>query len=259
MRIFRIMDMQAPCNVTIAAAEVGLHYWLYQDTVTAGPEGKPVAHKHLDFAFDLDCTRLQQQSDFADYGFLAHGFYPRSRDRVQPFAPDLARLVNIYPHTKATRMGLAEFFHARMCEMLIGVAVPFADSPLSEWGVMLPGQGGNLTVQGDLDVQEVGSLSEALDWVMPRLLARPVLRQDSPVVPVVFQLLDTHGLPATATPTLYFETTHGALLTQRAQVRNGAAVALVDTTGLPAGTMIKVKAGFKHMPGLADGYFTTLA
>jgi hypothetical protein len=130
--------------------------------------------------------------------------------------------------------------------------VPFSDSPWQDTSlaVMAPPDA-KIDAQGH-EVTECASLALAMESALPCIsLAAAELNG---TLWTFRALVLLRGAPAkTETGQVYFETTAGRLLVQRAQIdEDGFATTMIDFAGVPLGTSFKVKAGFKHFSGLAE-------
>jgi hypothetical protein len=163
--------------------------------------------------------------------------------------------------TLSTRFsGLDVSRHAFNASFLVGFNVPFADSSFDDCfiTVNLGPQACKCLVDGlsSKDIEET-TFSD-FQGVRKKLFPSVQVTANAPTFkagePVSFslQMVDGLGSPITHDADLYLETVNGFLPVTRRTSQDGKAVATVLTTGMQAGDVVRLKAGFKFYPAAAD-------
>lgn len=191
-----------------------------------------------------------------DHAYL--GYMVSNDDkRVGRWVNGRTPLTNLYGETRASRASPSVHMYRMGLRLLFGVLVPFMAAPMQEWALLVPAKG---MEQWEIDgctvhTQPNDDLARAKHLPSISLSCVP---GGVGVQLLHAQVLDANGAPWRGTAgTVYFEATAGVLGWQRAAIdpATGIAVAQVATHGLPPGLPVKVKAGFKHYPGLTDCTF----
>ena len=143
---------------------------------------------------------------------------------------------------------------------LVGLNVPFADSSFDECFITVNlGLGACECLVAGLaheDIEE--TMYQNSGYVREMVFPSVLVNADAPTVkagePASFslQMVDGLGNPITHDADLYLETVNGFLPVTRRTSQGGKAVATVLTTGMQAGDVVRLKAGFKFYPGAAD-------
>lgn len=259
MRIFRLKNTPAMARFEVRPEEDGFSFQTY-DEVPERPEGyreddpatwvlPPRMALHPRHSGRVTAADLVGADDHALVAYVV-----RQSDRVPVWLTDASPLANLYALTMPTRAVPDVLLGERGLRILFAVMVPFRGSAPSEWGLCLPGQGGQLVLPDGAEAEEVPSLLAATAAHLPVLGLEAGERRADGLQLLHATLFDPRGgaMPR-AGATVYFETTAGALMVQRAITSEaGVATAVVDLARVPAGTPFKVKVGFKHYAGLAE-------
>lgn len=169
--------------------------------------------------------------------------------------------VPINTFTMPTRFSASDVSrHVLYGSFLVGFNVPFTDSLFDACfiTVNLGPEACECFVDGlpKEDIEE--TVSQQYPNVRERVFPSVQVTASAPAVkagePASFnlQMVDGLGNPITSDAELYLETVNGFLPVTRRTTQAGRAVATVLTTGMQAGDVVRLKAGFKFYPAADD-------
>lgn len=193
---------------------------------------------------------LRQTKDFSDYAWMGR-LYRFSSRGVSSLNNGVGALANMYAHTKATRSGVYNFLAEQQRGLIHSLIVPFEDSPWTDW-VMTVNLKEGATLLADVEVKTEELTRDVAGMHLPVIAFEEPVREGNRLT-LTTQVLDGRtGAPAQTGSQVFFETTAGVLLVTRSPIRNGKAMTVLDLQGVPEGLPLKVKAGFKHYPGVHE-------
>lgn len=162
---------------------------------------------------------------------------------------------DVFAKTVSGRTKMHEYASASG-KVLAHVHMPFPDDA-SEFALTIPESiGGTLIIGSGIELQaaEFQSFEQAAASLQPSLALGPHTRSgDLVTVPVT--LLRGDGTPSQRSATVFIEPTCGVAITSRVELVNGTGQAVVSLAGVPAGTLGRIKAGFRYYPGKAETSF----
>lgn len=249
MIICQILTAPAPTHVAVTYAN---SQYSYVSSYTANSTNSSGAISQVvmpDFTTIIDPAVIKANAEFSDHAMFVRGFREKGNVVVN-LGLGSDRLVNIYARTKAQRLTLDDYLHTNAYPLMMGVLVPYESSPVSEWILAIPVK--DCTFVCSEPTVSCSDWSNFADTYMPRLRAMSHIRSGNIVV-ISYQCCASSLQPVANNPTLFFEVTSGVLITSRAPTTDGC---IVDVSNLPAGTKVRVKAGFKYMSGISDYTFT---
>jgi hypothetical protein len=250
MIICTIRDYRAPYRVQLMQGPNGVHYVLWASVSEPSAEaGVATVRDVVDFQADFNPSEIITLDDFSDYAMMTRGVKLPSGE-VANLGLGMNCLKNLYKITMPTRQSLDDYMHVNKHHLMAAVLVPFADSSPDTWVLAVPSRGG--VVEYDGPMVSVGSWDECIDNYMPRLQAPAFHDLTDGIVRVVFNIQMPDLQPVALKPWLFFEATAGNLHTSRAQYGDPC---ILDVSKLEPGTTVRIKAGFKYRPGMADYSF----
>ncbi len=252
MRVYRIVNEPAPDGCDLIVTDTGWTHAMLRHVMVSASDGiSAVKGESPDFVSTGTFEALRNQPDFSDYAVYLRTYDPATY-RIRNFGIGLHKLANVMLHTMSTRQRLEDFLHnSGNLRVLFAVVVPFADAPVAEWAIVIPGTAENTRIKG-------GEVTDVVWWagvdarIQPSMSFQTATRENT-FIQVTYEVKTATGALATDyAPVVFFETTAGRLLATRTTARSGIATCVVDVADLPAGAPIKIKAGFKYFPGMAD-------
>lgn len=168
-------------------------------------------------------------------------------------------LVNVFANTVATKQTMQEFSVQAKNHAVAQLFQPFGEEGIDGIVLGIPvGLHGQILFEGDkIDLDETVFISfeQAVSALMPSLKIDSVVR-DGDLVKATVALTDSKGTVVNKNATAYIESTVGSVLTPRVSISNGVGQARIFVGGLEAGTVGKLKAGFKHYTGKEEVLIT---
>ncbi len=199
--------------------------------------------------------------DFADlrarHGWCDHQVYILATQGR--FPTGLAAPIPLFACTLTERLAPHDLAVRNQFNIIAALVVPFKASGFDDCSLLvnLPGDTGALVV--DVGPEPIdhgpGSLADIWPAMLPSIrLAGPATVAAGQSAPVTVQLLDAGGSPIQrAGVEVYFEAVSGSVSKARGLTDASGACALTcSAPGLTAGDSLRVKAGFKFYPGVAD-------
>jgi len=204
----------------------------------------------------LELESLRDQSAFGDHAcFTLYDRSSANADHVHPLL--LTHIHNAYAQTRCSKASLSDY-HASVTQVfpLLCVLVPFSTSPIDEWAIVVSSKNSALIqATGDLHTQSAPGLDAACKSFFPliRFDAHSVRTNAAGESILNFLVTEASGAPITTRECeVYLETTAGTLTQRRVITSSGRGSVMFYADRLPAGSIAKVKCGFKYFSGTDD-------
>lgn len=168
-------------------------------------------------------------------------------------------LFGLYEETLPRRETAFEYANRLKRNLMVGINVPFADSTNDDVFITV-----NLNLEVADDALTVGPglekiWSEAAASGTERVLRLPHIRAVAPqtispesTVTVEVRMEDAAGSLIERNATVYAETVSGISGGTRVQIVNGVGYLPVSSAGMPVGSVLRTKLGWKYYVGLED-------
>lgn len=216
-----------------------------------GLEADAVAPKEVTLFNDENSyERLANWRYLTDYTLFLRCYNTKTQV-LHTLRPDINNLINIHQITHANRHDLPDYLFFHDLEIALGIFVPFHDSPPEEWVAVIPTLNNPPNIETGGEILQADFLYQVRAATAPRLKFEPAIIDNKLLSCKVGLYNSNDELIRNRQPTIYFETTAGALLVQRQTVQNGFAECLVNLEYLNQ-RQIKLKAGFKYYSGMAE-------
>lgn len=204
----------------------------------------------------IDLSSLRELPDFTDRACFT--FYDRESINGDFVHPEIfTRVHNVFAATFASKASLG-VYHATVTQVfpVVSVLVPFAESPVSEWAIVVGSHEPVLADDGNqFDVRSADSLASACGAFFPKVAfdARLYAADSDGIATVGFRLVSATGDPITDRDcNVYLDATAGNLARKRVRTERGVGTVSFSTAGLKRGEKAQVKCGFKFWSGTDD-------
>lgn len=205
----------------------------------------------------LNLETLKQRPDFGDHAlFMLYDEESFGADKVGTGL--FSSISNLYAMTLYGKTDAGTYHKiVTQCYPLLGIYIPFAESPIDEWSLVLRVNPDAMITASENLVMEPGitmpTTGEAIVFPVVRFKDSSGIVSPDGNIDIEFYLETALGIPIiNHDAEVYLEATGGTLTKRRVKTANGIGVVRFHATGLVVGDNIKVKCGFKYFSGTDD-------